>query len=79
MEPSVVSRVAIAETLASTLDTPSRFWHKLGAEHTADLELHGFEQSKRHLALRYFSWRWSWEAAVTAAGRCAFCSRIPRL
>lgn len=71
MEPGEGSRDADAKSLPSMLGTPSRFWNKLGAEHTADLELHGFEQAKRHLALRYFSWRWSW-AAITRSRQMRF-------
>jgi putative sugar O-methyltransferase len=41
---------------------PSRFWERLGADHTRDLETYGLEQFKRRQALRYFTWRWSWNS-----------------
>jgi putative sugar O-methyltransferase len=40
------------------LSTPSQFWERLGSEHAADLDRHGFERVKRVQALRYFNWRW---------------------
>ncbi|HET8577595.1 MAG TPA: putative sugar O-methyltransferase [Methylomirabilota bacterium] len=42
----------------SDLSTPSRFWRRLGAEHTDALDRHGMERVKRTQALRYFTWRW---------------------
>jgi putative sugar O-methyltransferase len=42
------------------LEEPSQFWQKLGAEHRAQLDKHGFDQLKRQQAFRYFTWRWSW-------------------
>jgi putative sugar O-methyltransferase len=41
---------------------PSRFWQRLAAEHTEDLERYGFETVKRHQALRYFTWGWRWRS-----------------
>ena len=43
-------------------DAPSRFWSRLGREHAMDLAAYGFENLKRHQALRYFTWRWSWSS-----------------
>jgi putative sugar O-methyltransferase len=45
-----------------SLERPSRFWEELAHEQRQDLAVHGFENCKRHQALRYFSWRWSWSA-----------------
>jgi len=41
---------------------PSLFWEKLGREHATDLDRYGLEEMKRHQALRYFTWRWSWSS-----------------
>jgi hypothetical protein len=38
------------------------FWAELGQEHQRDLDEHGYENFKRHQALRYFTWRWSWSS-----------------
>ena len=43
-------------------EQPSRFWEQLGEAHRHDLDLHGFDAFKRHQALRYFTWRWSWSS-----------------
>lgn len=40
---------------------PSEFWKRLAAEHRGDLSEFGFENFKRHQALRYFSWQWTWK------------------
>lgn len=45
---------------SSRLGLPSRFWQKLSQEHAETLDRHGLESFKRHLALRYFTWRWKW-------------------
>ena len=39
---------------------PSLFWQKLAEQHAADLDRYGLDTIKRHQALRYFTWRWSW-------------------
>lgn len=41
------------------LSQPSRFWEELGARHARDLAEHGFDEVKRHQALKYFNWRWT--------------------
>jgi putative sugar O-methyltransferase len=41
---------------------PSRFWKQLGDAHRRDLDRHGFDACKRHQALQYFTWRWSWSS-----------------
>ncbi|MHB8246190.1 MAG: putative sugar O-methyltransferase [Acidimicrobiales bacterium] len=41
---------------------PSRFWEQLSEEHSRDLSTHGLATCKRHQALRYFTWQWSWTA-----------------
>lgn len=41
---------------------PSKFWEELSAEHRRDLVKHGFDACKRHQALRYFTWCWSWSS-----------------
>ncbi len=41
---------------------PSLFWQKLAEQHAADLDRYGLDTIKRHQALRYFTWRWSWSA-----------------
>jgi len=43
-----------------SLERPSKFWRRLGETHEADLAEYGFENVKRHQALRYFTWSWSW-------------------
>src|SRR5688500_5626042 len=43
--------------------SPSAFWSQLSAEHQQELERFGLEHIKRHQALRYFTWRWSWRSA----------------
>ena len=43
------------------LGEPSRFWRALAATHAADLEEHGFDRVKRRQALRYFTWRWTFD------------------
>jgi putative sugar O-methyltransferase len=43
------------------LDEPSEFWKRLAAEHQAALSEFGPENFKRHQALRYFSWQWTWK------------------
>jgi hypothetical protein len=50
-----------------TDDRPSRFWQQLGDEHRRDLDRFGFATVKRHQALRYFTWRWNWTAAVRSS------------
>lgn len=47
-------------------EQPSRFWGQLSAAHRRDLDLHGFDAFKRHQALRYFTWRWSWSSIRTS-------------
>ena len=42
------------------LSEPSLFWQKLAEQHAEDLDRYGFDTIKRHQALRYFTWRWSW-------------------
>jgi hypothetical protein len=42
----------------SDLETPSRFWDRLGREHATALSDAGPEWVKRSQALRYFTWRW---------------------
>ena len=49
-------------TEPSPFTEPSLFWQKLGEEHAADLDRYGLDTIKRHQALRYFTWRWSWGA-----------------
>lgn len=44
-----------------SINEPSEFWKNLAAEHHDDLSKFGLENFKRHQALRYFSWRWSWK------------------
>jgi len=56
MGAGVGGRSEAAASVASKLGSPSRFWRKLGAEHAVDLERYGFDQEKRRLAFRYFSW-----------------------
>lgn len=41
---------------------PSLFWQKLGGEHAVDLDRYGLDAIKRHQALRYFTWSWSWSS-----------------
>src|SRR6266511_3903547 len=43
-------------------EPPSGFWEQLGEVHRRELDLHGFDACKRHQALRYFTWRWSWSS-----------------
>jgi putative sugar O-methyltransferase len=43
-------------------EQPSGFWEQLGEAHRRDLDLYGFDACKRHQALRYFTWRWSWSS-----------------
>jgi putative sugar O-methyltransferase len=43
-----------------TLARPSKFWEKLAAYHTQELDKAGLERMKRHQALHYFTWRWGW-------------------
>lgn len=40
----------------------SDFWQQLAQEHARSLESHGFDQVKRHQALRYFTWQWRWRS-----------------
>ncbi|MEX0663491.1 MAG: putative sugar O-methyltransferase [Acidimicrobiia bacterium] len=40
------------------LSKPSQFWERLGSEHAAELDRHGFANVKRVQGLRYFNWRW---------------------
>jgi putative sugar O-methyltransferase len=42
------------------LEEPSLFWSQLSAEHQRELEEFGLERMKRHQALEYFTWRWTW-------------------
>ncbi len=42
----------------STLARPSKFWEKLAAFHTEELNKAGLDRVKRHQALHYFTWRW---------------------
>lgn len=42
------------------LGNPSQHWQRINAQTRRDLDLFGPEQIKRHQALRYFTWRWSW-------------------
>ncbi len=67
---------------------PSRFWARLGAEHERSLAEFGFDQVKRHQALRYFTWRWTWSGLPrseqfrfllthTSPATWARCSRAP--
>jgi len=65
---------------------PSLFWQKLGEQHAADLDRYGLDAIKRHQALRYFTWSWSWSSlresrqmrfllkrsSPSAIGRCLF-------
>ena len=41
-------------------DRPSRFWERLNRQHADDLETFGLDNVKRHQALRYFTWTWTW-------------------
>lgn len=43
-----------------SLAEPSKFWQRLAAEHRDDLDAHGLQNFKRHQALRYFGWQWTW-------------------
>ena len=45
------------------LTSPSVFWSQLAADHQRDLERFGLEHVKRHQALRYFTFGWSWRYA----------------
>jgi putative sugar O-methyltransferase len=41
-------------------DEPSEFWKRLAAEHSDALSEFGLDHFKRHQALRYFNWQWTW-------------------
>jgi putative sugar O-methyltransferase len=55
-----------AVTKPGRLSEPSLFWQKLSEQHAADLDRFGLDAIKRHQALRYFTWRWSWSSLRTS-------------
>jgi putative sugar O-methyltransferase len=60
-----------AMTESPGFSEPSLYWLRLGGEHATELERFGLDAIKRHQALRYFTWRWSW-SSLRESGQMRF-------